>query len=186
MERKPAEFDGRMACEAYLPQFELLAYAQGWNDAEQALQLVSYLREPALEVLAHLQRMVHASAEEALETKFGKHHQAEVYRDSLNSRTRNLKEPLSQLAQELETVVRRAYPTALEDMVAVLAFDHFVHALQQRQLQIYIKQAHPCDLREALARALEFEAFFAPQAASRDRLNTSTQERSLPYPATSR
>ena len=160
--RKPAEFDGRVAWEAYLAQFELLADAQGWDDAERALQLVSCLRGPALEVLAHLapaQRMVHTSVVEALQRKFGKHHQAEVYRASLKSRTRNRGEPLSQLAQELETLVRRAYPTAPEDMVAVLARDHFVDALQQRQLQIYIKQAHPCDLQEALARALEFEAF---------------------------
>ena len=32
-------------------------------------------------------------------------------------------------------------------------------ALQQQQLQIYAKQAHPQDLREALARAMEFESF---------------------------
>ena len=44
-------------------------------------------------------------------------------------------------------------------MVAVLACDHFVDALQQLQLQIYIKQVYPCDFQEVLARALEFEAF---------------------------
>ena len=43
--RKPAEFDGRVAWEAYLAQFELLA---------AALQLVSCLRGPALEVSGHL------------------------------------------------------------------------------------------------------------------------------------
>ena len=79
--RKPVEFDGRVAWEAYLAQFELLADAQGWDDAEWALQLVSCWRGPALGVLGHLapaQRMVHMSVVEALQRKFGKHDQAEV------------------------------------------------------------------------------------------------------------
>ncbi|MPC83287.1 hypothetical protein E2C01_077994 [Portunus trituberculatus] len=59
----------------------------------------------------------------------------------------------------MESLVRHAYPTAPKDMVAVLAIDHFVHALQQQQLQIYVKQAHARDLREALARVIEFESF---------------------------
>ena len=41
----------------------------------------------------------------------------------------------------------------------VLARDSFINALQDQQLQIYVKQAHPGDLQIALARALEFEAF---------------------------
>ena len=43
--------------------------------------------------------------------------------------------------------------------MVVLARDFFVDALQDQQLQIYVKQAHPGDLQVALARALEFEAF---------------------------
>ncbi|KAG0730516.1 hypothetical protein GWK47_028093 [Chionoecetes opilio] len=44
-------------------------------------------------------------------------------------------------------------------MVEELTMDHFVDALQNRELQLYIKQAHPKDVREALAGALELEAF---------------------------
>ncbi|MPC47414.1 hypothetical protein E2C01_041159 [Portunus trituberculatus] len=52
--RKPSEFDGKVAWEAYLAQFELLANAQAWDEDECALQLVSSLRGAAFEVLAHL------------------------------------------------------------------------------------------------------------------------------------
>ena len=41
----------------------------------------------------------------------------------------------------------------------VLARDSFIDALQDEQLQIYVKQAHPGDLQVALARALVFQAF---------------------------
>ncbi|ROT62946.1 hypothetical protein C7M84_019192 [Penaeus vannamei] len=160
--RKPSEFDGKVAWEAYLAQFELLAGAQGWDDNEKALQLVSGLRGAALEVLAHLtsqQRTVYSHVVGALQRRFGHHHQAEGYRARLKARVRARGESLPQLAQELETLVRHAYPAAAEDMVTVLTRDYFVDALQDRELQLYIKQAHPEDVQVALAKALELEAF---------------------------
>ena len=63
------------------------------------------------------------------------------------------------LAQDVETLVRGAYPMASEDTVDMLAKDCFVDALQDRQLQIHVKQAAPRNVQEALARAAEFEAF---------------------------
>jgi len=160
--RKPSEFDGRVAWEAYLAQFELVADAQGWSVDERALQLVASLRGAALEVLGHFtggQPLEYQQVVEALRRRFGHHQQSEVYRARLKARVRAKGEPLPQLAQELETLVRRAYPAASEDMVRELAKDQFVDALQDRELQLYVKQAHPKDMKEALARALELEAF---------------------------
>ncbi|MPC72202.1 hypothetical protein E2C01_066499 [Portunus trituberculatus] len=54
VQRKPAEFGGQVAWEAYQAQFELLAQGQGWGDQEKALQLMVSLRGPALEILAHV------------------------------------------------------------------------------------------------------------------------------------
>ncbi|MPC28295.1 hypothetical protein E2C01_021496 [Portunus trituberculatus] len=44
-------------------------------------------------------------------------------------------------------------------MVRLLARDCFVDALQDSRLQIYVKQAHPKDVQEALTRASEMEVF---------------------------
>ena len=44
-------------------------------------------------------------------------------------------------------------------MITVLDRDSFINALQDRQLQVDVKQAYPGDMQVALARALEFEAF---------------------------
>ena len=54
--------------------------------------------------------------------------------------------------------MRRAYPAATEEMVTALSQDYFVDALRDPALQLYIKQAHPKGLREALSRGLEMEA----------------------------
>ncbi len=81
-----------------------------------------------------------------------------MYRTRLKKRTRKRSETLSQLAQDVDALVRRSYPAAPEEMIVVLARDSFTDALDDQQLQIYVKQAHPGDLQVALARALEFEA----------------------------
>lgn len=159
---KPAEYDGKVAWEAYIAQFGMLARAQGWDEAEKALQLATALRGPALETLSHLPAAKQAcfeSLSEALQRRFGHRHQAEVYRAQLKKRVKQKSETLSQLAQDVEGLVRRSYPAAAEEMTTILARDAFVDALQDHQLQIYVKQAHPGDLQVALARAMEFEAF---------------------------
>ncbi|KAK3882385.1 hypothetical protein Pcinc_013251 [Petrolisthes cinctipes] len=160
--KKPAEFDGGVAWEAYQAQFDMLANAQGWDEKERVLQLVACLCGTAVEVLSHLtlrQRMSYQCVLEAMQRKFGQHQQAEVYRARLKNRMRGRGESLPHLAQDLEALVRRAYPVAPEEMVTVLARDYFVDALQDQQLQIYVMQAHPSDVQMALAKALEFESF---------------------------
>ncbi|KAG0719777.1 hypothetical protein GWK47_049794 [Chionoecetes opilio] len=151
--RKPSDFDGKVGWEAYLAQFELLADAQNWGGTERAMQLVASLRGAALEVLAHLtslQRTSYSNVVEALRRRFGHHQQVEVFRANLKVRIRCWGEPLPQLAQEIETLVRRAYPTAPEEMMNVMSREHFVDALHDKDLQLYVKQAHPGDVQEAL------------------------------------
>lgn len=108
-----------------------------------------FLTGPVLAHLTSRQRTVYSHVVGALQRRFGHHHQAEVYRARLKARVRARGESLPQLAQELETFVRHAYPTAAEDMVTVLTQDYFVDALQDRELHLYIKQAHPQDVQVA-------------------------------------
>ncbi len=159
---KLAEYNGKVAWEAYVTQFEMLASAQGWSEAEKELQFATALRGPAVEVSGHLppaQCACYGSVAEALRRRFGHYHQTEVYRARLKKRTRERGETLSQLAQDVEALVRRSYPAPPEEMIVVLARDSFIDAVDDQQLQIYVKQAHPGDLQVALARALEIEAF---------------------------
>ncbi|MPC41189.1 hypothetical protein E2C01_034775 [Portunus trituberculatus] len=51
-------------------------------------------------------------------------------------------------------------------MVTVLSRDAFVDALEDQQVQIFVKQAHPADVQQALVRAMEFEAFLYTTAAA--------------------
>ncbi|MPC65784.1 hypothetical protein E2C01_059920 [Portunus trituberculatus] len=51
-------------------------------------------------------------------------------------------------------------------MVTVLSQDAFIDTLEDQQVQIYVKQAHPADVQQVLARAMEFEAFMYTIAAA--------------------
>ncbi|MPC43581.1 hypothetical protein E2C01_037231 [Portunus trituberculatus] len=111
------------------------------------------------------QRSTYTTVAEALRRRFGSVFQAKVYRERLKGRTRQQGESLPQLAQAVESLVRHAYPVAPEEMVTVLSRDAFVDTLEEQQVQIYVKQAHPADVQQALARAMEFEAFLYTTAA---------------------
>ncbi|MPC73358.1 hypothetical protein E2C01_067684 [Portunus trituberculatus] len=76
-------------------------------------------------------------------------------KQELRQEVRGPSEPLTQLEQEMESLVHRAYPTAQEDILNLLARDCFVDAFQDLHLQICVKQ----DVQEALTRVSEMKAF---------------------------
>lgn len=68
------EYDRKVAWEAYVVQFEMLAAAQGLSEAEKALQLATSIRGPAVEVLGYLlqpQRASFQNVADALQRLFG-------------------------------------------------------------------------------------------------------------------
>ena len=161
LRHRPQEFDGSVSWEAYRAQFELLADARCWSSKEKALQLVGALKGSALEVLNQLpasQRASYSSVSAALDRRYGHQHQSEVFRARFRARTRGSGESLTHLAQDLEQLVRRAYPEAGEDMITVLLRDQFVDAVDHPQIKIFIRQARVKNLQEALARGLEMES----------------------------
>ncbi|ROT67655.1 hypothetical protein C7M84_014239 [Penaeus vannamei] len=162
IDKRLAEYDGKVSWNAFQAQFETVARRQGWNDEEKAYKLVISLKGAAVEVLEHLtaaQMRSYACVVRALQRRFGCRQQPEVYCAQLKTRTRRRDESLPQLAQDIEVLVGGAYPMATEETIDMLAKDSFVDALNDKQLQVHVKQAGPHNIQEALVRAAEFEAF---------------------------
>ncbi|MPC32210.1 hypothetical protein E2C01_025515 [Portunus trituberculatus] len=141
--RRPQEFDRTVSWEAYKTQFELLASAHQWSRVEMAMQL----------------RSSYSKVTAALERRYGYQHQTEVFRTRFQARVRGPGEALIRLVQDLEMLVCRAYPEASEEMITILLRDQFVDAIDNQQLRIYVQQARPKDLQNALVRGLELESF---------------------------
>lgn len=105
------------------------------------------------------QRTEYPQVVEAVLKKIGHHLLAEVYRAILKVRVRAKGKILTQPANDVEHwSAAYTLPTAPEYMVRVLASD-YLDTQQNRDLQLYVKQVRPGDLQEAVARALELEAF---------------------------
>lgn len=96
-------------------------------------------------------RSSYRSLVEMLEHCYGKQHLAEVFWTQFWA----CGEPLQVLAYDLEQLAHKAYPGVAEATKTVLLHDELVDALEDAQLQLYVRQAHIGTLQEALACALE-------------------------------
>ena len=162
LQQRPAPFDGKTAWDAYCTQFELLAQINRWSESDKAAHLAISLRGPAATVLTNLppdQRQSYRALTTALDSRFGTTHQTELNRMRLKARARRREESLAKLAEDVERLVRLAYPEAAESMVEVLAKDQFVDALPEEDMRLRIRQHKPATLRDAPRSALELESY---------------------------
>ena len=159
---KPDTFDGTGNWSDYLIQFNLIADFCRWNDYEKALHLAINLRGTAQSVLAdlrHDQRTKFHSLSSALAARFEPVQQSELHRVTLKTRLRHGNETLPELAQDINRLVRLAYPEATVDVREQLAKDYFVDALNNHDLEWAVLRGKPESVENALKLALEYEAF---------------------------
>ncbi len=169
VQQRPQPYDGRTPWDAYRTQFEMLAQMNRWTEVEKATYLAVSLKGSALTILSNLPSdscYEYATLVAAMEARFGNAHQAELHRMKLKGRRRRREEALPELAEDVERLVRLAYPRAAMSLQELLAKDHFIDALADEDMRLKVRQARPRGLREALQAALELESY---QLASRER-----------------
>ena len=167
--QRPPPYDGRSPWDAYRTQFQMLATVNGWSTQEKAAYLAVSLKGAAVNVLNGIpaeQLYDYDTLLAALEARFGSGHQAELNRMKLKNRVRKRDEELTELAEDVEKLIRLAYPDADPAMVELLGIDHFIDALHEEEMRLKVRQGRPKTLREAVQTALELESF---HLASRQR-----------------
>ena len=159
---KPGTYDGTGNWSDYLIQFNLIADYWQWNAYEKALHLAINLRGTAQSVLADLrqdQRTNFSSLSEALAARFEPVQESELHRVTLKTRLRCKNETLSELAQDVNRLVRLAYPSATVDVREQLSKDYFIDALNDHELEWAVLRGKPKSVDNALKLALEYESF---------------------------
>ena len=149
-----------MPWEAYHAQFELVAKINQWSEAEKAMHLAVSLKGATVTVLTNLtldKWRSYVTTTAALSTQFSAAHQTELNRMRLKAGTRGKEETLAKLAEDVEWLVRLAYPDATKAMVEVLAKDQFTDALPEEDTRLRIRQNKPAALKDALRIALELD-----------------------------
>ncbi len=75
----------------------------------------------------------------ALTSRFGITHQSDLARGKLKTRIKKREESLPELADSVESLTRKAYPDALNDLQDILARDNFIDALYQEDLRLRVR-----------------------------------------------
>ena len=157
---KTAKYSGRADWEALHAQFELLADAGGWTVEAKALQLALCLTDDALSCLLLLspgERREYGALVGALQRRFGQCVKSELLRNELGNRCRKPGESLRVLANDIESLTRRAYAHMPPSVQSELARDQFIRALLPLELRVQVQLQHPISLQSALEMAVERE-----------------------------
>ena len=166
---KTPKYSGGSDWEAFHAQFELLADARMWTVGDKALQLALCLEGDALSCLLLLdptQRRCYDALVGALQRRFGKWSQPALLKNELRGRYRKPGESLRELANDVESQVRRAYGHMPVEARCELATDLFVGAISPRELRMQVQLQHPKSLQEALEAATEREILWSTAAVS--------------------
>jgi len=75
----------------------------------------------------------------------------------LKYRRRRPAEDIQSLAQEVESLVNRAYPHAPADMHETLSIDYFIDALDDPPLQCRLREKEPHTLNETISTVVRLE-----------------------------
>jgi hypothetical protein len=100
----------------------------------------------------------------SLTRRFNPENQSELYRVQLRNRVRLPDETLPELSQEIRRLVQLAYPAAPNQLIEMLAKDHFVDAVNDGEIRWRIFQSKVQDLDQATAAAVEIETYKKPES----------------------
>ncbi|KAJ8367111.1 hypothetical protein AAFF_G00330960 [Aldrovandia affinis] len=166
---KTPKFSGKTDWEAFHAQFELLARAEGWSTDDKALQLAMCLTDDALPCLLLLSpedRNRYEALVGALQRRFGQCLESGMLRLELSYRSRMPGESLRLLANDIESLTRRAYGHMPSGVQSELARDQFIRALTPADLRAQVQLQHPRTLQAAFEMAVEREMVWAGTAGS--------------------
>jgi len=167
---KLSTFDGQTPWRVFKVQFDVVADANGWDNATRASQLIASLRGPAAEVLQNVptEKLQDPSAiEAALECRYGDAHLTEYYRAELKARRQKTNESLQELATDIERLVHLAFSDCSLQTQGSLAAQYFTDALRDEEMQQALRLSESKDLRSALVFAMKYESAKSVSKTSR-------------------
>ncbi|KAI5718730.1 hypothetical protein M8J77_025938 [Diaphorina citri] len=158
---KPPVFDGQMAWCIFKRQFEAACECNLYSAKEKATALMLSLRGPAADLIQTLPKDSNLSYDElvsVIERRFGDEHMQDVYRIQLRNRMQKSGESLQELHADIERLTYLSYSHSNPELLNLMAYDAFVNAIADPELQLAVRLAGKKTTTEALAYALTFEA----------------------------
>ncbi|KAI5728107.1 hypothetical protein M8J77_011685 [Diaphorina citri] len=158
---KPPVFDGQMAWSIFKRQFEAACECNLYSAKEKVTALMLSLRGPAADLIQTLPKDSNLTYDElvsVIERRFGDEHMQDVYRIQLRNRMQKSGESLQELHADIERLAYLSYSHSNPELLNLMAYDAFVNAIADPELQLAVRLAGKKTTPEALAYALTFEA----------------------------
>ncbi|KAI5738489.1 hypothetical protein M8J77_007742 [Diaphorina citri] len=158
---EPPVYDGQTAWQIFKRQFEAVCACNMWSASEKTTALVLALRGPAADLIQTLSLDSPVTYDElvrALERRFGDEHMQPVYRIQLRNRMQKSGESLQELHADIERLAYLSYSHSNPELLNLMAYDAFVNAIADPELQLAVRLAGKKTTTEALAYALTYEA----------------------------
>jgi hypothetical protein len=169
---KPDKYSGNTAIETYLMQFETVADYNGWSYHRQCAQLRCCLTGNAAQILwgagSH-EKLTYETLVARLQSRFGAAGQKEHFSAELRALRRKNGESLAELHGHVRRLMSLAYPESADsDLGEIIARDHFIAALNDRELELKVRDKDPPDLDSAFKVAVRAETHLRAHENERD------------------
>lgn len=164
---KLEKFDGFGDVQRFLDHFDVVAQANYWSSEVQILQLPTALTGAAFDLYRRLpadERDTVAKLRAALDKEFGSCALESDYARLFVSRRRQVGESLSDFAEALKSLGRKAYPTFSDEQLDKLCQTHFINGglAETLRVQLLVGATEQESCRELVARARRLEQVLAP------------------------
>lgn len=128
---------------------------------QKATCLAMSLRGSALTILTfHQTSAVSTRVYSALDNRFGTAHQTELNRVKLKNCARRKEESFPEFAEDIERLIRLAYPDAAPGMVNELVKDQVIDAFPDKDIRLRVSQNKPRSLKETPEYAMDLNSYY--------------------------
>ena len=145
-------FNGKENVSEYLLQFEVTARRNLWDEAEKATALLCALDGPARGILAEFDdpaTVTYQQVKASLTRRFGPTQLVEVHEQALTQLRLRKGQNIRELAQEVQRLVKQAYPDIIGPARDRFTVKHLLATLHDKEAIFYIREKNPQDVTEA-------------------------------------
>jgi hypothetical protein len=168
---KPDKFSASTPIEAYISHFETVAEYNCWSLRDKVAHLKSSLVGDAAQLLwdgGDHSAITYDELISKLKSRFGSIDHRERFACQLRSLRRQQGQTLQQLYNEVRRLLALAYPDAMKSSLGeIIARDAFLSSLNDRELEIKVRDREPVDLDSAFRAAMRIETYLRPAEVSR-------------------
>ena len=164
----PETFDGTGSWSEWCFHFENVAAVNGWDGAQKLQWLRVRVTGRAQKALLRLHGPATTSFEatrDALKARFEPESRYTRYQAEFQARRKKASEGWADFADELRSLVDKAYPGLQEEARERLAINAYLTQLPQPQISFSVRQKRPATLDDAVSATLEMESYLPLQPA---------------------